>query len=92
MEGATQTPRQTESPSGPVRVVNRTSPSHSNTDVSGRSGPGCAGVGPAIVRTALIDEILVGKQGDYAIRLRTGQTYPLARRRRDDVEARLRGE
>ena len=45
-----------------------------------------------IVRTALVAEILVGGQGDYAVRLRGGQTYPLARRRRDDLEARLRGE
>ena len=44
-----------------------------------------------IVRTALVDVILVGGQGDYAVRLVDGRVLALARRRREALEVRLRG-
>ena len=45
-----------------------------------------------LVRLAAIDSLLIGRQGDYAVRLVDGTRLPLARGRRDDLEARLSGQ
>ncbi len=45
-----------------------------------------------LVRLVAIDSLLIGRQGDYAVRLLDGTRLPLARGRRDDLEARLSGQ
>ena len=44
-----------------------------------------------IVRTELIEELLIGGQGDYAARLADGREVRVSRGRRADLEAHLRG-
>ena len=44
-----------------------------------------------MVRTALVEEVLIGNQGDYAVRLADGREFRLSRSRRAAVEASLRG-
>ena len=45
-----------------------------------------------IVRTALVDELLIGGQGDYVARLAEGRELRVSRSRRAALEARLRGD
>ena len=44
-----------------------------------------------MVRLALVDELLIGSQGDYAVRLVDGREVRMSRSRRAAVEARLAG-